>query len=195
MAKPIAVQKLRHGKALCGKTFARFVETFNWVVDFCLSLQGDKDANNENGTISLDRSDPSAPVIRGTKAKGGGGDMKDRGCWRIEGGEWKDQYLMLGAPLVATSISADPSSYAGKFVAVQFSDTMSPAYASLVAYSTAAALATATADATKVTIPLGKVNSDGTGYDVDMRIMPHAGAFDVYVAPASSGSGSGGSSS
>ena len=123
--------------------------------------------------------------------------MKDRGCWRIEGGEWKDQYLMLGATLVATSISADPSSssYKGKFVAVQFSDTMSPAYASLVAYSTAAALATATADATKVTIPLGKVNSDGTGYDVDMRIMPHAGAFDVYVAPASSGSGSGGSSS
>ena len=64
MAKPIAVQKLRHGKALCGKTFGGFVDTFNWLVDFCLSLKGDKDVNNANGTVTVDRSDPSAPVIR-----------------------------------------------------------------------------------------------------------------------------------
>lgn len=70
MAKPIAVQKLRHGKALCGKTFGGFVDTFNWLVDFCLALKGDKDVNNANGTVSVDRSDPSAPVIRGGPAGG-----------------------------------------------------------------------------------------------------------------------------
>lgn len=73
MAKPIAVQKLKHGKALCGKTFGGFVDTFNWLVDFCQSLKGDKDANQGNGTITLDRADPSAPVIRGTNAQGGSG--------------------------------------------------------------------------------------------------------------------------
>ncbi|MBQ2630407.1 MAG: hypothetical protein IJG13_12080 [Kiritimatiellae bacterium] len=80
MAKPATVQKLKHGKALCGKTFGGFVDTFNWLVDFCQSLQGDKDANNANGVISVDRSDPTAPVIRASPAHengsggGGGGD-------------------------------------------------------------------------------------------------------------------------
>ena len=73
MAKPIAVQKLKHGKALCGKTFGGFVDTFNWLVDFCQSLKGDNDANQGNGTITVDRADPSAPVIRGTNVQGGGG--------------------------------------------------------------------------------------------------------------------------
>ena len=71
MAKPATVQKLKHGKALCGKTFGGFVDTFNWLVDFCQSLQGDKDANNANGVISVDRSDPSAPIIRNTNAGDG----------------------------------------------------------------------------------------------------------------------------
>lgn len=88
MAKPAAVQKLKHGKALCGKTFGRFVETFNWLVDFCQGLQGDKDANNANGRISLDRSDESAPVIRlsagaGGNGGGGGGGGDGSGCWQL----------------------------------------------------------------------------------------------------------------
>ena len=73
MAAPIAAQKLKHGKALCGKTFGGFVDTFNWLVDFCLSLQGDKDANNANGSITVDRSNKSAPVIRLVATKGGAG--------------------------------------------------------------------------------------------------------------------------
>lgn len=72
MAKPAAIQKLKHGKALCGATFGRFVDSWNWMVDFCTSLQGDKDANNANGTITVDRANPSAPVIRADKPKDGG---------------------------------------------------------------------------------------------------------------------------
>lgn len=90
MAKPIAVQKLKHGKALCGKTFGGFVDTFNWLVDFCLSLQGDKDVNNANGTVTVDRSDPSAPVIRVAVTvggegggEGGGSSAADRSCFRL----------------------------------------------------------------------------------------------------------------
>lgn len=75
MAKPATVQKLKHGKALCGRTFGGFVDTFNWLVDFCQSLMGDADANNANGTITVDRADPSAPIIRANKphANGAGG--------------------------------------------------------------------------------------------------------------------------
>ena len=72
MAAPIAAQKLRHGKALCKAVFGGFVDTFNWLVDFCSSLKGDRDANPAgDGRITVDRSDPSAPVIRCTGCKGG----------------------------------------------------------------------------------------------------------------------------
>lgn len=94
MAKPIAVQKLKHGKALCGKTFGGFVDTFNWLVDFCQSLKGDKDANQTTGTITLDRADPSAPVIRGTMAKGGGGDL-DRDYFKVQNKDSDDGHAIV----------------------------------------------------------------------------------------------------
>ena len=34
-----ALQYLRHGKALCGKVFKRFVETFNYHNDFIANLK------------------------------------------------------------------------------------------------------------------------------------------------------------
>lgn len=59
------IQYLKKGKALCGKVFGSFVETFNWHNDFCKNLCGDADIpGNENGKITVSRSDPSAPVIR-----------------------------------------------------------------------------------------------------------------------------------
>lgn len=78
MAQPQTIQKLKRGKALCGKTFGGFVDTFNWLVDFCLNLKGDRDADKVNGTVTVDRADTSAPVIRCTGGKsdgGGGGDL------------------------------------------------------------------------------------------------------------------------
>ena len=75
MAAPIAAQKLKHGKALCKAVFGRFVDTFNWLVDFCSSLKGDRDVNPAgDGRITVDRSDPSAPVIRCSGCGGGNAD-------------------------------------------------------------------------------------------------------------------------
>ena len=74
MAAPV-IQYLKHGKALCGKAFAAFVETFNWHNDFCKNLKGDADLPGDgggNGAISVDRGDPTHPIIRfkGGEVKG-----------------------------------------------------------------------------------------------------------------------------
>lgn len=60
----ITKQRLTHGKALCGKVFKNFVETFNWLVDFGTNLKGDKDTANQSGHITVDNADPKHPVIR-----------------------------------------------------------------------------------------------------------------------------------
>lgn len=59
-----ALQYLRHGKALCGKVFKRFVETFNFHNDFIANLKGDGDIPGADGHITFDRTDPTHPVIR-----------------------------------------------------------------------------------------------------------------------------------
>lgn len=61
------IEYLKHGKALCGKVFAAFVETFNWHNDFCRNLKGDADLPGKagaTGRITVDRTDPSNPIIR-----------------------------------------------------------------------------------------------------------------------------------
>ena len=62
---------LKHGKALCGKVFKRFVETFNFHNDFISNLKGDADLPTEGGHVNVDTTDPSHPVIR-CKGCGGG---------------------------------------------------------------------------------------------------------------------------
>ena len=57
-------QYLKHGKALCGKAFGMFVETFNALVDIAVNISGDADGNNGQGHVHFDRSDPLHPVIR-----------------------------------------------------------------------------------------------------------------------------------
>lgn len=71
------VQKLRHGKVLCKRVFGRFVETFNFLVDWTASVKGDRDVNPAGtGHIRIDRADPGAPVIR-CDGCGGGADTVD----------------------------------------------------------------------------------------------------------------------
>lgn len=64
-------QHLKHGKALCGKVFGRFVETFNALVDFMNGLRGDAEGKNGEGHITYDRKNN---IIRcdGCGGKGGG---------------------------------------------------------------------------------------------------------------------------
>ena len=67
------LEYLRHGKALCGKVFRRFVETFNFHNDFISNLKGDADLPVVGGKVHLDRTDERHPVIRCRLCGGGGG--------------------------------------------------------------------------------------------------------------------------
>lgn len=74
------IQYLKHGKALCGKVFASFVETFNWHTDFCANLMGDADLPGKaggTGHITLDRTDPSHPIIRWSSDDGSNGEVPE----------------------------------------------------------------------------------------------------------------------
>ena len=67
------LEYLRHGKALCGKVFRRFVETFNFHNDFIANLKGDADLPVVGGKVKVDRTDERHPVIRCQGCGGGGG--------------------------------------------------------------------------------------------------------------------------
>lgn len=64
MARPQILQKLRHGKLLCKKVFASFVETWNYIVNRIENLKGDADANPQTGHIKIDNTDPEHPIMR-----------------------------------------------------------------------------------------------------------------------------------
>ena len=59
--KPAILCKLTKGTIIDANP--GFVETFNWLVDFCNNLQGDGDRNKAR-KITLDKSDPDHPVVR-----------------------------------------------------------------------------------------------------------------------------------
>lgn len=66
---------LKHGKALCGKVFSGFVETFNLHNDFIRNLTGDADIPKGGGHINFDKADPFHPVIRCDGKCGGSGGV------------------------------------------------------------------------------------------------------------------------
>lgn len=74
-------QYLEKGKALCGKVFPNFVDTWKRVLDVLANAKGDADVDETQGHIKIDRSDPAHPVIRyvtpDTSADGGGGSGGD----------------------------------------------------------------------------------------------------------------------
>lgn len=55
---------MKHGKILCGKVFASFVETWNYIVNRIENLKGDADANPQSGHIKIDNTDPEHPIMR-----------------------------------------------------------------------------------------------------------------------------------
>ena len=64
MARPATIQKLRHGRLLCGTVFRFFVETWNWLTAYVDNRKGDLDVDPMNGVITVDRTQPEHPVIR-----------------------------------------------------------------------------------------------------------------------------------
>ncbi len=57
-------QYLRGGKILTGTNFPKFVQTWNWMVNFIRNLRGDGENLSTTGYISVDRSSVDHPVIR-----------------------------------------------------------------------------------------------------------------------------------
>lgn len=84
-------QYLEGGKILTGGNFPKFVETWNWLVDFCRNLRGDGDVAPFDGQVSVDKASIKHPVIRLTKTiptdAGGGGEATPTwkyGRFRVE---------------------------------------------------------------------------------------------------------------
>ena len=76
MARPQRLEKLRHGRLLCGSVFRFFVETWNWLTAYVDNMKGDAETDPQSGYITIDRTDPDHPVIRfraDKVAAGGGG--------------------------------------------------------------------------------------------------------------------------
>lgn len=73
MARPPRIEKLRHGRILCGSVFRFFVETWNWLVGYVDNMKGDADVNPQAGHITIDRTDPDHPVVRFRADKAAGG--------------------------------------------------------------------------------------------------------------------------
>lgn len=68
MARPQALQKLRHGKLLSKSVFPQFVETWNYIVERLENIKGDCDDSPTDGLIKFDTTDPEHPVIRLNKS-------------------------------------------------------------------------------------------------------------------------------
>ncbi len=66
--RPGSVCKLEKGKLIDSQQ--GFVDTFNWLVDFCSNLNGDGER------IEVDKSMSDAPVVRYVKEEDGGGGVE-----------------------------------------------------------------------------------------------------------------------
>ncbi len=64
MARPPTIQKLKHGRILCGAVFRFLVETWNWLTAYVDNMKGDLDVDPKNGVLTIDRTQPDHPVIR-----------------------------------------------------------------------------------------------------------------------------------
>lgn len=64
MARPPIIQKLKHGRLLCGTVFRWFVDTWNWLATYVDNLKGDFEVDPKNGVIVVDRTHGDHPVIR-----------------------------------------------------------------------------------------------------------------------------------
>ena len=176
------LEYLRHGKALCGKVFRRFVETFNFHNDFISNLKGDADLPVVGGKVNVDRTDERHPVIR-CQGCGGGGDVPATipGCFEFRpegtGGEsdpggFDSPYYSVGARLYAAPNLRDAGAgFAGKVVALVVNLGGSQPVASIVAAYSFSALQSLSADEDVSVRPLYEFDGDGNPV-ADLRNMP-----------------------
>ena len=111
MARPQRLEKLRHGRLLCGSVFRFFVETWNWLTAYVDNMKGDAETDPQSGYITIDRADPDHPVIRfrADKVAAGGGDVNlddvstdYNGSTEVQIKDWD-----TGTPAASTTIAQD----------------------------------------------------------------------------------------
>lgn len=175
-------QKLRHGKALCGKVFGKFVETFNWLVDFSANLKGDADVNEATGSIKVDRTSPFHPIIRFTGTQSSGGEqaqVEDMGCFKLtktDGGfSVSNKFCQLGGYTVEASGDTTISAAGTYGVTAEVSGSGATATFGAVSLSDQSNL-------NHVIIPIYQIgNSDGVlVVEIDYRLMPTVSLIERY---------------
>lgn len=174
------LEYLRHGKALCGKVFRRFVETFNFHNDFVSNLKGDADLPVVGGKLHLDRTDERHPVIRcqGCGTGGGGGSMpkgkRDPGRFEIsvsedeESGEiaatFANPYFDVGGKTYEASSVSSVSIAGACIIALKVNATGSSGTepgATIETYANLGALQSAQAELDYYISPLYELDADG----------------------------------
>lgn len=190
MARPPRMEKLRHGRLLCGSVFRFFVETWNWLVGYVDNMKGDADVNPQSGYITIDRTDSDHPVIRFRADKVKGRDpvaVSADGPFSPvyeEDGETDEPtdtvvgftncYWQNCGKTILMSDQTIPG--ANGFIALRAGATPSTAgQATLQCYADLAALQAAQEDVAYFTIPLYLVAD--SKITLDMRRMPN-----VYLA-------------
>ncbi len=181
------LQYLSHGKALCGRVFARFVETYNGLVDFCANLRGDDDVSPGTGRITVDRADPAHPVIRcsgcGGETSGSvGADLSASAFGLVE--ETDDEGGVTGRTVVncwwnagGLTLGSGGSFDVGTGDGIIYAEFSDDAMGSL-SVSTCGGfgdLNRLQKDATKYTFPLYLVSG---GKVVDLRVAPQLQIFE-----------------
>ena len=186
-----APQKLRHGKFITAGNFPRFVETFNWLVDFCTNLRGDADAPNDFGAIKLDRSVDDHPVIRADAMKFGGGGRGGGvmpGCFEIRyagttgqsdtGGFENPYYTIGGIPYSFAQAEDIGFSFTSSIVVLKVGISGASPEPSIVAFGGFDDLQEAAkADRSAIYRPLYVVDKSGVAV-ADLRNIPEIQAWE-----------------
>ena len=197
MARPQALQLLKHGKALCGSVFRLFVETWNYIVQRADGIVGDRDVNPDEGCIYIDNSAPERPVIRLDRSKlpkggGGGGSSADAypSVYEIETTTTTPErkhfinryYEVSGVVREGPDISGSLENYPNKFVAIRIDSVNGTTIAT---YSSLSQMQGDMVEQTKVVMPLYLLDENGDPA-VDFRHIPRADMWSLALPGSAS---------
>lgn len=176
-ARPAILQFLQHGKLLCGKVFGGFVETWNYLVEGFDNLKGDVDVDPKTGIATVDRSDPTHPIIRIRKDRiralvKGSGAGGYPGPFEIGDGEIGAGCVQIGGYTVA--VAGYGSVPSDGVIAVRVA--RNTFQGSLILYSSVAAMQAAQDDMEYFIHPVYQFASGEV--TVDFRLMPDCGMLE-----------------
>lgn len=197
MARPQALQLLKHGKALCGTVFRLFVETWNYIVQRADGIVGDRDVNADEGCIYIDNSTPERPVIRLDRSKlpkGGSGEtviinnpqypsvfeiVEDSQTCGVSTYRFDNQFFEVSGVLydLKSDYTFTLRSVADLYLAIVLSSVSDP-QGYIEEYSTFEDMQADMADENKSVIPLYKFDSEGA-VSCDLRHIPRADMWTI----------------